>query len=80
MVELVPHLIIALGILLVESHNINHGLWMLLLFLFRDAVFLQQPLPFLREASELTGLVVIANVRNVHRILWGGDLDASGGA
>lgn len=80
MVKFVPHFVIALSILLVEPHNINHRLRVFLLLLFRDTVFLQQPLPFLREASELTGLIVIANVRNVHGVLRGGDLDASGGA
>ena len=79
-VELVPDLVIATGVLLVEAHDVDHGLGMFLLLLLGDAALLQQALPLLGQAGELAGPVVIADVGDMDGILGGGDLDASGRA
>jgi hypothetical protein len=48
-IKLVPDLVVvgAGGIFLVESHDIDHCLRVLLLLLLRDAARLQHPLPVL---------------------------------
>jgi hypothetical protein len=51
-----------------------------LLFLLGDSVLLQQPLPFLWQTGELAGLVIISHMRNMHRILWRGNLDIARGS
>lgn len=77
-IELVPYLIIiSTCVLFVESHNIHHCLWVFLLFLLGDTIFLQQPLPFLWQTGELTGLVIISHVRYMHRVLRGRNLDVA---
>lgn len=40
MVKFVPNLIITAGIFLIESHDINHSLWVFFLLLFGNATFL----------------------------------------
>jgi hypothetical protein len=77
-IELVPHLIIPPSILLVEPHDIDHGLRVFLLLLLGDSTLLQQTLPFFRQTGELARLVVIADMSNMDGILGGGDLDATG--
>jgi hypothetical protein len=68
-VELVPHfIVVSSSILFIESHDVHHGLWVLFLFLLRDSVLLEQPLPLFGEAGELAGLVVIADVSDMNRI------------
>jgi hypothetical protein len=77
MVKLMPDFIIPSGILLVESHDINHGLWMLLLFLLRDTTLLEQPLPFFGQTSKLAGLVIVTNMSDMDRVLWCRNLDST---
>lgn len=77
MVEFVPNLIIAAGIFLVEPHDVDHSLRVLLLLLFGDAVLLQQALPFFRQARKLAGLIVVTNVSDVDGILGCRYLDAA---
>jgi hypothetical protein len=68
-VELVPHfIVVSSSILFIESHDVHHGLRVLFLFLLRDSVLLEQPLPLFGEAGELAGLVVIADVSDMNRI------------
>lgn len=80
MIEFVPYLVVAAGVLFVESHDIDHGLGMFFLFFLGDTVLLQQSLPFLGKAGELACLVVIAYMSDMDGIFRGGNFDASRGA
>lgn len=75
-VELVPDFVISASVFLVESHNVDHGLRVLLLLLLGDTVLLQESLPFFRQAGELASLIVVAHVGDMNRVFGGGDLDA----
>ena len=77
MVKLMPDFIIPSGILLVKSHDIDHGLWMLLLFLLRDTTLLEQPLPFFRQTSKLAGLVIVADMCGMDGIFRCRNLDTA---
>lgn len=72
-VEFVPNLVVAVaaGVLFVESHDIHHGLRVLLLFLLRNAILLEQTLPFFGKTGKLTGLIIVADMGNVDWVLWG---------
>lgn len=80
MIEFVPDFIVSASILLVESHDVDHGLRMLLLFLLRDTILLQQSLPFLGKTGELASLVIVAHMSNMDWVFRGGNLGASGRA
>lgn len=41
MIEFMPDFVVSASILLVKSHDVDHGLRMLLLFLLRNTVLLQ---------------------------------------
>lgn len=79
-VEFVPDLIvITTSILLVEAHDVHHGLGVFFLFFLRDSVLLQQPLPLLGQTRELPGLVIVADMGDMDRVLRGRDLDVPRG-
>ena len=76
-----PNFIVAIaaGVLFVEAHNIHHSLRVFLLFLLRDTILLKQALPFFGKTSELTGLIIVADVGDVDWILWRRNLHVATG-
>ena len=67
------------GTLLVELDDVHDSLGILLLLLARYAAFLEQLLPFLWQAGELTGGRVKADVGEMDWIVRRADLWASAG-
>lgn len=79
-IEFVPYLIVVTtSILFVESHDIHHGLGVFFLLLLRNPVLLQQPLPLLGQTRELPGLIIIADMGDMDRVLRGRNFDVSWG-